>query len=157
MIPVLPPRDGQSSQTACPHEWCSIAVINNILTTVGGGVLIPTNKLFSLVGEGDDRRWIEKFPPMPTKRSNTTSLCTKTSLLVIGGDRKVFDSLATVEVMTIETHEWSRAASLYHPVSNASAAVCGDRIYVMNISLHVLFECPPPVLLQGLTVKITPY
>ena len=133
----------------CPHEWCSLAVINNLLTTIGGGILTPTNKLFSLTGEGNDRRWTEKFPPMPTKRSSTTSLCTKTSLIVIGGDQEVFDSLTTVEVMKTETYQWSSAADLYHPVSNASAAVCGDRIYVMSRFDPSVYICFLSTLLQS--------
>ena len=144
-----PASKGWSQLPNCPHEWCSLAIINNLLTTIGGGVLSPTNKLFSLTGEGDDRRWAEKFPPMPTKRSNTTSLCTETSLVVIGGDREVFDPLATVEVMNTETYQWSRAAGLYHPVSNASAAVCYNRIYIMNRFDTSVYMCSLSTLLQS--------
>ena len=140
---------GWSQLPKCPHEWCSLAVVNKLLTTVGGGILTPTNKLFSLTGEGNGRRWTEKFPPMPTMRSNTTSLCTKTSLIVVGGDREIFNPLATVEVMNTETYQWSRAANLFHPVTNASAAVCGDRIYVMNRFSSSVYTCSLSVLLQS--------
>ena len=148
---------GWSELPNCPHEWSSLAVINNLLTTIGGGVMTPTNKLFSLTGEGDNRRWTEEFPPMPTKRSNTTSLCIKTSLVVIGGDREIFDSLATVEVMNTGTLQWSRAAGLCHPVSNASAAVCNEHIFIMNRFDKSVYKCYLYTLLQSCSSESSSY
>ena len=51
-----------------PYDGCSIAIVNDLLTAVGGfqGSNI-TNQLFSLTGKGSDKRWTEEFPPMPTK------------------------------------------------------------------------------------------
>ena len=69
----------------CPYSDCSIAVVDGLLTTIGGRGL---NQLFSLTteraGKGaepgqEERRWMEKFPPMPTKRNSTTALCTGTA------------------------------------------------------------------------------
>ena len=62
----------------CPYTNCSIAIVDTLLTTIGGKGL---NQLFSLMttgeeGEGGERRWMEEFPPMPTKRNCTTALCT---------------------------------------------------------------------------------
>ena len=66
----------------CPYTNCSIAVVDKLLTTIGGKGL---NQLFSLTidtgepGEEDrrvERKWTEEFPPMPTKRNCTTALCT---------------------------------------------------------------------------------
>ncbi len=150
-IYVYDATKGWSELPNCPHEWSSLAIINNLLTTIGGGILTTTNKLFSLTGEGDNRRWTEEFPPMPTKRSNATSLCIKISLVVIGGDREIFRSLATVEVMNTETRQWSTAASLYHPVSiaNASAAICNDRIYLINRFDKSVYACFLSTLLEA--------
>jgi hypothetical protein len=60
----------------------AITVIDGQLTTVGGFVCegfavesMITNKLFSLSGEGSDKKWIEKFPSMPTKRYAVSTLC----------------------------------------------------------------------------------
>ena len=33
----------------------------------------------------DGREWVDKFPPMPTERASATSVCTETSLIVVGG------------------------------------------------------------------------
>ena len=64
------------------------------LTTIGGGPL--TNKLMSLTNE---YKWMEKFPPMPTRRMLSTTVCTGTVLIIAGGAGQRFKSLATVKVL----------------------------------------------------------
>ena len=56
----------------------AIAVVDDLLTIIGGYGLhdyYQTYKLFSLTGVGSRRRWTEIFPPMPTKRSCVSALC----------------------------------------------------------------------------------
>ena len=43
-----------------------------------------------------------------------------------------FSQLHTVEIMDIENIEWSTVTSLPHPYSEASAAICGEHIYVLG-------------------------
>ena len=53
----------------CPCIRFGIAVINGLLTTIGGqqdGKVIGS--LLSLTGEGTNKQWSEKFYAMPTKR-----------------------------------------------------------------------------------------
>ena len=62
----------------------SLAVVNGKLTIIGGckDVLKAdtySDKLFGLPG------YREIFPPMPTKRRNTTAMTTKEHLIVAGG------------------------------------------------------------------------
>ena len=58
----------------CPYTNCSIAIVDKLLTAIGGKGL---NQLFSLTGEeGSSKSWTEEFPPMPTKRNCTTALST---------------------------------------------------------------------------------
>jgi hypothetical protein len=127
--------DSWSQLPDCVHGSGSITVINGYLTTVGGGSFTNycSNALLSLTGKGRDRRWTKKFPPMPTRRRSTTSLCTGTALIVAGGlggsGRTV---LATVEVMDTETHQWSTAADLPQPIYCGSATICGDQIYMLG-------------------------
>ena len=110
----------------------SITIINGWLTTVGGGYFEHYNELFSLTGEGSDRRWRKKYPSMPTKRSETTALCTGTTLIVVGG-RGGYDAvLSIVEVMDTENHQWSTAADLPQPMCLASTTVCGDHLYMLD-------------------------
>ena len=118
----------------CVRKDGSIAVINGCLTTVTvGGYSYPnhSDELFSLTGKGSGRRWTRQFPPMPTKRGSTTSLCTGTTLIVAGGEGEGVD-LSTVEVMDTETHQWFTAADLPCPINSASATVCGDQLYMLG-------------------------
>jgi hypothetical protein len=125
--------DSWSQLPDCVHKNASIAVISGCLTTVGGGSYpIYSNELLSLTGEGSGRRWTQQFPPMPTKRRLTTSLCTGATLIVAGGKGVGGRELSTVEVMGTETHQWSTAADLPQPMYRASATVCGDQLYMLG-------------------------
>ena len=132
----------------CPVKNCSLAVVNDLLTTIGGGSdLQPaTNKLFSFTGEGRDKSWIEEFPPMPTKRCRSTALCTGTSLIVAGGQETMFSTcLTTVEVMNTETRQWSTAADLPPRMAGygcvISSTLCGDQFIVIRNHEEV-YKCP---------------
>ena len=137
------------------HGYGSIVVINGWLTTVGGySHPSYSNELFSHNGKGSGRRWIKKFPPMPTNRCRTISLFTEMTLIVAGGegDGRV---LSTVEVMNTETHQWSTVADLPKPMYFASATVCGDQLYLlgdMNIYhayTKLVYTCSVSALLQS--------
>ena len=125
--------DSWSQLPDCVNESGSLAVINSLLTTIGGySYPSYSNELFSLTGEGSGRRWTKKFPPMPTKRKRTTTVHTGTTLIVAGG-RGVDDRvLLTVEVMNTENLQWSTASDLPEPLYLASATVCGDQLYMLG-------------------------
>ena len=117
----------------CPHSDFSLVVVNNFLTAVGGELSgEPTNTLLSLVGQGEDRKWLKIYPPMPTKRFRTTAVCSETSLVVAGGAMSIFSSLTTVEVMNMETLQWCTAGCLPHPFPDASATICGGHVYLLG-------------------------
>jgi serine/threonine protein kinase len=126
--------DSWSQLPDCIHEDSSITTINGYQTTVGG-YSYPncSNELFSLTGKGRNRRWTQQFPPMPTRRRETTSLCIGTALIVAGGCGNG-GMLSTVEVMDTETHQWSTAAYLPRPqpMHRASATFCGDQLYMLG-------------------------
>ena len=92
---------------------------------------------------------------MPTKRCGTTSLRTGTTLIVAGGTGEGIKVLSTVEVMDIETHQWSTAADLPQPMYLASATVCGDQFYVLgginkNVTcIKSVYACSVSSLLQS--------
>ena len=71
---------------------------------------------------------------MPTKRYTTAAITTKHHLIVAGGKsgRSNYLNTCTVEVMDIQTLVWSTAASLPHPYSRLSAAICGDHLYMLG-------------------------
>ena len=118
----------------CETGLCSLAVVNNLLTTIGGrdsgGKM--TNQLFSLTGEGRSKTWIEVFQSMPTKRSSSVVVCTGQALIVAGGVGQCLKTLRTVEVMDIDTKEWSPAADLPEPLCRASITICHNRIYIIG-------------------------
>ena len=132
----------------------TITVVNGWLTAIGGYSdywhHLYSSELLSLTGEGSDRRWMEKFPPMPTKRSNVIALCFGNKLIVAGGEIskeamkiRIPLMLSTVEVMDTETHQWSTAADLRQPISCASAAVSGNQLYLLGG--HAGFKSPNSV------------
>ena len=142
----------------CPNERCSFAVIDNQLTSVGGansGVISDligqrSDKLYSLKKQSQRLQWIEEFPPMPTKRCLTTSICTPTSLIVAGGDtRWSIASLTCVEVMNRETRQWSVAADMPGGMYRASGVICGDRLYVGGGVSKSVYSCSLSDLLQS--------
>ena len=126
-----------------PTYNCPIVIVNNHLTLVGGDTSFIhhdiTNQLHSFTGEGSDSRWTKIFPPMPTKRYKSTALCIGTVLIVAGGTTENLSSLKTIEVMSIETEQWSTAADLPKPQSYAPAAICGEHIYILGES--VMYTC----------------
>ena len=111
----------------CPCQDSSLAVIRGLLTAIGG---VDQNKLLSIV---DDRnkKWVEHFPPMPTKRHLTAAVTTKQHLIVAGGEMGS-SRLNAVQVLDIETLVWSMAASLPHPYTQASSTICGDHLYMLG-------------------------
>ena len=113
----------------CPNDGFSLAMVNSLLTAVGGETSNRevTNSLFSLT----DNKWTKRFPPMPTKRWFTVAVCSGRSLVVAGGAGE-HKKLSTVEVMDTETLQWSTATSLPHPLYQASATLCGDQVYMMG-------------------------
>ena len=138
----------------CPHEKCSLAVISDLVTTIGGYTSnsLITNKLFSITCTSSGEKWTKVFPPMPTERWNAFSLCTGTSLIVAGGFGELFHSdsepLTTVEVLNTTTHQWSSVADLPQPISSASAAVCDNHIYVVGRSCRSVYKCSVSNLLE---------
>ena len=115
----------------------TIVVVNNLVTAVGGweySTLFysgsPFNTLLSFMEIGGRKKWVEHFPPMPTKRALTAVVCSGKALVVAGG--KDYTTLTTVEVMSTDTLQWSTASSLPFPLYGASATICTDRIYLVS-------------------------
>ena len=107
------------------NEAFSLAVIDGLLTSVGGwSSRGPTNTLFSLTGESE-RKWSEVFPPMPTPRSLTSCITTEKALVVAGGIAG-----GTAEVMDINTKQWTTVCPFPQKLSSSSGIVCGDSLYL---------------------------
>ena len=133
----------------CPFSCFGLAILNDQPTSIGGVPL--TNKLMSLT---DECKWMEKFPPMPTKRRFTTAVCTGTVLIIAGGAGEN-GPLATVEVLNFETSQWSTAFDVPKSLFCCSAAVHGDQLYVLGGDLlrKSVYTCSVSALLQTCTQK----
>ena len=146
-----------SQMPECPHEYFTLAIVNGLLTAVGGWKSAkPTNTLLSLTGEGSRRKWSEHFPPIPTKRWLTAVVCSGRSLVVAGGKGGDNDTrLSTVEVMDTESLQWFTASSLPHPLTEASATICGENLYLLGgfgesgTPTNSVFTCSLSALLQS--------
>ena len=137
----------------CSNCDFSLAVVNSLLTAIGGKTPNNevTNSLLSLTGN----KWTKQFPPMPTKRWVTASLCSGSSLVVAGGVGGRSKKLSTVEVMDTESLQWSTASSLPRPLYQGSATLCGDQVYMLGGFDHnvepskSVFTCSLAALLQS--------
>ena len=140
-----------------PHLSFTLVVVHHILTMVGGKLRSGniTGSFLSLVGEGRDKKWLNKFrfPALPTKRYGTAVVCSGHSLIVTGG----WDGckiLATVEVLDTDNRQWSIASSLTYPLTGATISICGERLYMLGGGdqigqTHCVLSCSVPELLQS--------
>ena len=116
-----------------PKRFFSIAVVSEHLTVIGGEEAgSPTNTLLSLLEDQIDtsrRKWITRFPPMTYHRNVPVATATQTTLVVAGGWFPDRDK-AAVEVMDIQTLQWSIVASLPRPLWQASATIRGNTLYI---------------------------
>ena len=134
---------------------CSMAIVNNLVTAIGGSKLMTgySRKLYSLTGKAKGMKWTKLLQPMPTKRSETSALCVKTALIVAGGEGKNGKVLATVEVMNTDTKQWSSASDLPEPLWGASATLCGNVFYIVggvNVRpIKSVYKCTITSLLQS--------
>ena len=140
-----------------PNEAFSLAVIDGLLTSVGGydSRYKNTNTLLSLTGEGERKKWSEVFPSMPTPRSLTACITTEKALVVAGGTAG--GDLATVEVMDINTKQWTTVCPLPQKVWSLSGIVCGDSLYLAGgfsgrSGSKSVFTCSLPDLWQPETL-----
>ena len=143
-----------------PHTYTALVVVQHILTMVGGYVSGKvTNSLLSLMVEGGAMKWLPHYPAMPTARCYTAAVCSGHSLIVAGGSDG-HNRLATVELLDIDTEQWSTACSLPHPFSEATISICGERLYLMGgfdetgSPTHSVLTCSVPELLQSQTEKL---
>jgi hypothetical protein len=114
-----------------PYKNSSLAIVKGLLTAIGGNKNgAPGNKLFTIPND-KSKKWVEQFPPMLTKRSHTAAVTTKECLVVAGG-KSGSNPLDAVEAMDIQSLVWTTVASVPYPYAWASAAICGEQLYVLG-------------------------
>ena len=122
----------------CPYYSSAMVVTTAGLTTVGGsykdGRGGPTNRLVSLTVEGwfrKKQKWVEHFPRMPTSRYDLAAVCRGRTLIAAGGhDGR--GALSTVEILDMESLQWTPVCSLPHPMAWASIAVGQEKVYLLG-------------------------
>ena len=149
-----------STVPECPTECFTLAVINGLVTAVGGRQPDgePVNTLLSLV-EG---KWEEHFPHMSSKRRNPAVICSGKTLVVAGGIGDGNTELAVVEILIVDSFHshWSTTCSLPHPLTEASATVCGDTVYLvggrnhLNLQTKSVITCSLSALLQSRSMEV---
>ena len=113
-----------------PNMNCGLAVIDGLLTSVGGWSKGHRSTLLSLTGEDGRKEWSEIFPPMHTARSRVACVATKQVLVVAGGYGMDSSFLDTVEIMEIDTKLWKIVCPLPQRLASLSATVCADKLYL---------------------------
>ena len=137
----------------CPKREFSIAVVNSLLTAIGGRQLPGDKATKTLLSLTEQQEWTEQFPPMTYYHIAPAVACTSTSLIVAGGGGPDKE-WAPVEVMDTSTLCWSTAASLPHPWWQATAIIIGDRMYmaggfVKDVHTNSVLTCVVSELLQS--------
>ena len=142
----------------CRRKCFTLTIVKGYVTAVGGWKsrsTKPKNTLLSLVEKGGKKEWVEKFTCMLTKRKLASVVCSGKDLVVAGGKGEGDTVLTTVEVMDTDTLQWSPVSSLPDPLSDASATLCGDCIYLVggfdqhNNATETIFTCSLRDLLQS--------
>ena len=123
----------------CPNSSFSMAVIEGLLTIIGGKTpnIDPTNTLLSFTNS----EWTEEFPPMPTKRYWTIAVTCSDSIIVLGGEIEGRTVVCTVEVFNIKSREWFVACSLPQPFDSATATVCSEQLFLACGSSESTARC----------------
>ena len=131
----------------CKYQNFYLAIIEGKLTTIGGRnePWVITNSLLCLSG----RSWEEVLPPMRTKRVSPAAAKTPTHLVVAGGRRKKLGGvLETVEILNMETLQWSTASSLPETVLYPQMTIC-DGCYYISDDKDNIFSCSEEDLLKS--------
>ena len=123
-------KEKWSQLQANPNMNCCLAVIDDVLTSVGGlNTDGPTNVLFSLRKDGDRKKWLRIFPPMPTPCESAVCVITEQALVVAGG-WVAGDITDNVEAFGTGTKLCITVCPLPHKFSSLSATICGNMLYV---------------------------
>ena len=122
--------------------------MNGQLVAIGGRHLgKDTSTLLSPSQDKPDisqQKWLEEHTEEPSLST------TNTSLIVDGGWEK-----REVEAMDNQTLQWSTVATLPHPLSEATASVCGGRQYLAGgfstvaVATKSVLECKVKDLLKS--------
>ena len=125
----------------CPLSGFTLVMVGGVLTAIGvcesdsRDVNILLSYQSTSKGEiktSDCSQWSEEFPSMLTKRYNPAAACTEHILIVAGGNLESGEKSSVVEVLDIASEKWCVTAELPIPISQASAVICEDSLYLVG-------------------------
>ena len=124
-----------------PIQGFTLVSVEDELTTVGGYLNDESdvsNELYSYISG----KWVERYPPMPTKRSACAAVYTKHTLIAAGG-RTLTVPLSNVELLHTQNMQWSSVSCLPFSTSLPSASICGEHLYLYDAGYpqSVYTEC----------------
>lgn len=149
-------------QPPCPHLFFGMALVQGRVTAVGGQkgqAITPNLSTYLEVEEGGEgervkKCWREPYPPMPTKRFNLTAVSigkgsSEERLLAVGGLNQDGAPVDCVEVLSLESLQWSRLARLPRPADMLCSGVSHNQLYLLGASnTKRVYTCYIPYLLQ---------
>ena len=141
-------QDKWTKLKQCEYLYFSMAVINDQLTTIGGGHdATATNTLLCLSKSLWKMKWEELLPPMPTARIWSAAVTTPTHLIVAGGGTGLGAALSVVETLDTNTLQWSSVSSSPEALQYPSMTLCNGQLY---LSEHrKIFSCSVEELLKS--------
>ena len=144
-------EDKWTSLPDCTQKYFGLAVINSLLTAVGGQKRPsdePTKTLTSL----RKGKWVELLPPMSTNRVRPAVVTTdNNNYIIVAGGRSEFyggTTLATVEVLNCSSLQWTSVCDLPRPLPFIAATICNDRIYCFDLA-NAAYTCTVDSLLSS--------
>ena len=142
-------QDKWTELKQCKYQSFSMAVVNNQLTTIGGGRgATATDTLLCLSRSSSEMKWEELLPPMPTPRISPAAVTTPTHLIVAGGSEGLFGGiLSVVETLDTNTLQWSSVSSSPEALENPNMTLCNGQLYLSRDSK--IFSCSVEELLKS--------
>ena len=144
-----PSEDKWSTLTPRRYEAFSLAVVNNMLTTIGGAQTDGA-AINSLMSMDKVMKWRQLLPPMPTARVRPAAVTTPTHLVVAGGrtvKAMYADAVLSTEVLDFSTLQWFSASRSPRRLWFPHMTLCGGYLYLSQDAQ--IFSCSIKDLLKS--------
>ena len=145
-----------TEQRPCEYSNFGLAVVSDKITTIGGCDTDSraVNALLCLSGGwlGFGTKWRELLPRMPTARVRPSTVTIPTHLIVAGGWTGLRgDALSKVEILDLDTLQWSSARSLPQALQYPHLILCSGHLYFSENG--TVFTSPVKDLLKSASVN----
>ena len=106
----------------------TLTCVQDTLVCVGGQGSKKVRGL--VVDKSGAESWVELYPEMLEERANCCAASTPSVLIVAGGLKTDYSTIASVEVLQFHSKSWSSVASLPYPLHGSCATICGEHVYL---------------------------